>query len=131
MLDRIELTIARREIVALVGRSGCGKSTLLQVIAGLLRPSAGRVEIDRVAVSGPSPRWNVIFQSPSLFPWMTVRENVALGLRFAGRLREARAAVATALHEASVAPEPAPPAAQADASRAERAATLVLPCPTG
>ena len=84
-LSAIDLTVGRGEAVALVGSSGCGKSTLLQIIAGLLRPHAGRVMIGGVAVTRPSPRWNLMFQRPSLFPWMSVSGNVALGLRYAGQ----------------------------------------------
>lgn len=84
VLADVSLTIASGEAVALVGRSGCGKSTLLHIMAGLLKPHHGRVLIGGERVRNPSARWNMMFQSPSLFPWMTVAENVGLGLRFAG-----------------------------------------------
>ena len=86
-LSGIDLAVGRGEAVALVGSSGCGKSTLLQIVAGLLHPHSGRVTIGGVAVTRPSPRWNLMFQRPSLFPWMSVAENVALGLRYAGQRR--------------------------------------------
>jgi NitT/TauT family transport system ATP-binding protein len=94
ILDRVSLRVAPGERVALLGRSGCGKSTLLQIIGGLLRPVAGGVTIDGVAVARPSPRWNLMFQRPLLLPWLAVAQNVALGLRFTGHHREAPARVA-------------------------------------
>lgn len=71
------------EAVVIIGRSGCGKSTLLQVIAGLLPPSQGTVHLEDKLVEAPSPRWVMMFQSPHLFPWMRVAQNVGIGLRFA------------------------------------------------
>ncbi|MCB1510547.1 MAG: ABC transporter ATP-binding protein [Hyphomicrobiaceae bacterium] len=88
-LADISLTIEPGESVALIGRSGCGKSTLLHALAGLLQPSTGSIHIDGVAVSKPSPRWVMMFQQPSLLPWLTVAQNIALGLRFNGRMGEA------------------------------------------
>ncbi len=84
VLDGITLTVPHGQFLALVGRSGCGKSTLLHVIAGLIHPQAGEVRIGGRAVRGPSAKWNVMFQSPSLLPWMTAAGNIALGLRYAG-----------------------------------------------
>ena len=92
-LEDISFSIEPGECVALIGRSGCGKSTLLHIVAGLMRPTAGEVRIDGDAVKAPSPRWVMMFQQPSLFPWLTVAANVALGLRFTGRMREAPARV--------------------------------------
>jgi NitT/TauT family transport system ATP-binding protein len=83
LLD-INLTIPKGQLTALIGRSGCGKSTLLQMIAGLMMPSEGSVKIKGHTVTKPSAKWNMMFQKASLYPWMTVRENAALGLVFAG-----------------------------------------------
>ncbi len=83
VLDRAEAEVAPGEALAILGRSGCGKSTLLHILAGLMRPSAGAVYLDGKAVEGPSPRWVMMFQQPSLFPWMQVAQNVGIGLRFA------------------------------------------------
>ncbi len=88
-LDGVCLTVAKGEMVAVVGRSGCGKSTLLHILAGLLRPDEGRVCIDGAEIVGPSARYNMMFQAPSLFPWMSAAENVGLGLRYAGLDRSA------------------------------------------
>ncbi|MEJ2142403.1 MAG: ABC transporter ATP-binding protein [Gammaproteobacteria bacterium] len=84
-LKEIDLNISQGEKVALIGRSGCGKSTLLHMLAGLLIPSDGCVRINGHQVTRPSAKWNMMFQKPSLYPWMDVRENVALGLTFAGQ----------------------------------------------
>jgi ABC-type nitrate/sulfonate/bicarbonate transport system ATPase subunit len=84
-LENIELRIAPGEKIALIGRSGCGKSTLLHMLAGLLMPSEGCVRIHGHQVSKPSAKWNMMFQKPSLYPWMNVRQNAELGLLLAGR----------------------------------------------
>jgi len=65
VLSGIDLTVARGEAVAVVGRSGCGKSTLLHILAGLLHPTSGSVHVGGHRVTGPSARWNVMFQKPS------------------------------------------------------------------
>jgi len=84
-LQDVQLTIHPGEQVALIGRSGCGKSTLLHMLAGLLMPSEGCVHIRGHMVTRPSAKWNMMFQKPSLYPWMSVRENAELGLLFAGK----------------------------------------------
>lgn len=89
-LENIELQIKPGEKIALIGRSGCGKSTLLHMLAGLLIPSEGCVRIHGHQVSKPSAKWNMMFQKPSLYPWMNVRENAELGLVFAGQRDPAR-----------------------------------------
>ena len=80
--NRVDLEAPPGEALAIIGRSGCGKSTLLHIVAGLLRPPEGKVHLDGNAVEGPSPRWVMMFQAPHLFPWMTVAQNVGVGLRF-------------------------------------------------
>lgn len=90
VLQDISFDVRSGEVLALIGRSGCGKSTLLHLLAGLTHPNAGQVHIGDRPVTGPSNRWVMMFQSPSLFPWMTVFQNVELGLRFDGRRTQAR-----------------------------------------
>ncbi|TCP39998.1 ABC transporter ATP-binding protein [Rhodovulum marinum] len=85
VLEAMDFEIQPGEVVALLGRSGCGKSTLLHMLSGLSQPALGEVVINGNTVQGPSPRWVMMFQAPSLYPWMTVAQNVALGLRFTGR----------------------------------------------
>lgn len=87
-LDNLNFQVEPGEALALVGRSGCGKSTLLHIMAGLMTPTSGKTLIDGRTVSGPSPNWVMMFQKPSLYPWMTVAQNVALGLKFTGRTAE-------------------------------------------
>jgi taurine transport system ATP-binding protein len=90
-LGPIDVHIAEGSFVCVVGPSGCGKSTLLQVLAGLRTPTEGSVEHDARRVAGPSRRRGVVFQqSSSLYPWLTVRGNVELGLRIAGIRRGER-----------------------------------------
>ena len=77
-LDDIDFTVAEGEFIAIVGPSGCGKSTLLKILAGLLPASSGDVKLRGVAVTGPRRDIGVVFQSPVLFPWRTVLDNVLL-----------------------------------------------------
>ena len=75
-----DLQIDQGEFVSIIGHSGCGKSTVLSMIAGLNEISDGAIYIDGRRVTGPGPDRGVVFQSPSLFPWMTAMENVLLGV---------------------------------------------------
>ncbi len=84
VLQDVSLSLKSGEIVALLGRSGCGKSTLLRIISGLTRPSAGTVAIDGRPVDGPAEGVAMVFQSFALFPWLTVLDNVEIGLRAQG-----------------------------------------------
>ena len=98
-LHSIDNVIEPGEICTLIGRSGCGKSTLLHMIAGLLIPTEGCVRIDNKQVNKPSAKWNMMFQEASLYPWMTVTENAALGLLFAGMPKNEATRKVTALLE--------------------------------
>jgi NitT/TauT family transport system ATP-binding protein/sulfonate transport system ATP-binding protein len=80
-LEPIDLDIAPNDFLAILGPSGCGKSTLLRIIAGLDRPSEGHVLLDGQTVRAPGPDRGMVFQSYTLFPWLTVRENICFGLR--------------------------------------------------
>jgi len=80
VLDGIELRVAEGEIVGLLGRSGSGKSTLLRLIAGLSKPNSGNITYLGQPVSGPAPGIAMVFQSFALFPWLTVLDNVQIGL---------------------------------------------------
>ena len=90
VLDRVDLTINRREIVGLLGRSGSGKSTLLRTIAGLVRPSSGELLFKGEVLDRPAAGIAMVFQSFALFPWLTVQENVELGLEARGVPRAER-----------------------------------------
>ena len=83
-LEPTDLTVGDNDFVTILGPSGCGKSTLLRIVAGLDRPSGGRAMLDGRAVTGPGADRGMVFQSYTLFPWLTVRENIAFGLRERG-----------------------------------------------
>lgn len=96
-VDGVDLDVAPGEFVVMLGPSGCGKSTLLSMIAGLEPPTAGTVEADGRPVLGPGPDRCMIFQQSSLYPWLSVADNVGFGLRLRGRPRAERRAVAQRL----------------------------------
>lgn len=85
-LRDLHLAAEKGEFVTLVGPSGCGKSTLLYLIAGLEKPSRGRVLVGGEPVTGPSTRCGILFQEFRIFPWMTVGQNVAFGLSLRNHL---------------------------------------------
>ncbi|MHB0856121.1 MAG: ABC transporter ATP-binding protein [Anaerolineae bacterium] len=93
-LAGFDLEVEQGEFVALLGPSGCGKSTLLRLVAGLERPSAGRVLLDGRLVDGWSAERTLIFQRPNLFPWLSALDNVAFGLEMRGMSRSERRRVA-------------------------------------
>jgi NitT/TauT family transport system ATP-binding protein len=90
VLDDVSLIVEPGEFVALLGPSGCGKSTLLRLIAGLDTPLSGTLREDEARIKGPHPSRVVVFQDPTLFPWRSVWDNVALGLEAQGILKSQR-----------------------------------------
>ncbi|MCB5167519.1 ABC transporter ATP-binding protein [Streptomyces bambusae] len=99
VLERTDLDLPAGSFTALLGPSGCGKSTVLGAVAGFVRPTAGRITVAGVPVTGPGPDRGLVFQQYALFPWRTARGNVEfalkrLGLRRAERRTRALAALA-------------------------------------
>jgi NitT/TauT family transport system ATP-binding protein len=97
VLDEVNFSVKPGEFVALLGPSGCGKSTLLRLVAGLEPPRAGSLREDGLPIAGPFPSRVVVFQDPTLFPWRTVWNNVALGLEAQGVLKSERHRVDAAI----------------------------------
>ena len=89
VLENVNLNIAPGEFIALLGPSGCGKSTLLRLVAGLETPHAGRILADGTPITGPGPDRIVMFQDPTLYPWRSVRANVALSQDISGKVDNA------------------------------------------
>ena len=96
VLEDVDLTIKEGEIVGLLGRSGSGKSTLLRIIAGLISPSSGQAQCRGTTIDGPPVGISMVFQSFALFPWLTVLQNVELGLEAKGVDRAERRRLALA-----------------------------------
>ena len=84
ILDDVHFSLAKGEIVALLGKSGSGKSTLLRIMAGLIPADAGQATYRGKDIHGPAPGVAMVFQSFALFPWLTVQQNVELGLEAQG-----------------------------------------------
>ena len=93
-LEPTDLDVGNNDFVTILGPSGCGKSTLLRIVAGLDHPTSGRVVLDGREVTGPGSDRGMVFQSYTLFPWLTVRENIAFGLRERGISEAERGRVA-------------------------------------
>ena len=83
-LQPTNLDVAHNDFITVLGPSGCGKSTLLRIVAGLDTPTVGQVLLDGQPVTGPGADRGMVFQSYTLFPWLTVRENICFGLREKG-----------------------------------------------
>ncbi len=93
-LQATDLDVAENDFITILGPSGCGKSTLLRIVAGLDTQTAGQVMLDGKPVSGPGADRGMVFQSYTLFPWLSVLDNVCFGLRERGWSREQQLAVA-------------------------------------
>ena len=93
-LEKISLDVEEKEFSVIVGPSGCGKTSLLRLVAGLIRPSEGAIYLDGKPVTKPGPDRGMVFQSYTLFPWLTVQENVEFGLKVGGVAAERRATIA-------------------------------------
>lgn len=88
VLNGISLDIIENEFVCVLGKSGCGKSTFLNLIAGYLKPDKGHIFIADKEVAGPSADCGVVFQGHALFPWYTVKKNIAFGPKIRGKTRK-------------------------------------------
>lgn len=84
----VNVSMYNGEFVSLVGTSGCGKSTILRMIAGLIAPTTGEITINGDKITAPGPDIGMVFQKPTLFPWLTVEDNVAFSLKMQGKLKE-------------------------------------------
>ena len=84
-LDDVDLSVGSEQFVCIVGPSGCGKSTLLRLVAGLIAPTRGTIEVGGRRVDGPREDVGIVFQKPTLFPWASVLDNVLMPLRLMGR----------------------------------------------
>src|SRR5262245_34635024 len=91
-IDNISLTVERNDFFCLLGPSGCGKSTLLNIIAGFEKTTSGEVLVEGVRVEKPGSDRGMVFQQPTLMPWLTVWENVAFHLRLKGIRKSERRA---------------------------------------
>ena len=94
-LDKLSLSVSAGELVSVVGPSGCGKSTLLRLIAGLTEATEGELLVGDEPITAPSAERGLVFQDPSLFPWLTVRRNIEAGLVARGVLKQERGQVDT------------------------------------
>jgi NitT/TauT family transport system ATP-binding protein len=80
VVDDVSYEIRDREFLSVIGPSGCGKTTMMNIVAGFMQPSAGSVTLDGKAIAGPGPDRGVIFQEYGVFPWLSVKDNIAFGL---------------------------------------------------
>jgi ABC-type nitrate/sulfonate/bicarbonate transport system ATPase subunit len=93
-IDEIDLKIKNKEFATILGPSGCGKSTLLRIVAGLIKPTRGAVRLDGKVIGGPGQDRGMVFQSYTLFPWLSVKENIQFGLEISGMPKAKRDEIA-------------------------------------
>ena len=86
-LNEVNLSMKSGEFISLVGPSGCGKSTILRLVAGLIPPTTGYLTVNGSQITGPSPERGMMFQKPTLFPWLTVEKNISFSLKLQGKLK--------------------------------------------
>ena len=86
-LNEVNLSMKSGEFISLVGPSGCGKSTILRLVAGLIPPTTGYLTVNGAQITGPSPERGMMFQKPTLFPWLTVEKNISFSLKLQGKLK--------------------------------------------
>ena len=86
-LNEVNLSMKSGEFISLVGPSGCGKSTILRLVAGLIPPTTGHLTVNGTQITGPSPERGMMFQKPTLFPWLTVEKNISFSLKLQGKLK--------------------------------------------
>ena len=86
-LSSISLEMKSGELISLVGTSGCGKSTILRLIAGLITPTVGTLSVNDKEITGPAPDRGMVFQRPTLFPWLTVEKNIGFSLKMQNKLK--------------------------------------------
>ncbi|MGM9588583.1 MAG: ABC transporter ATP-binding protein [Faecousia sp.] len=86
-LTSVTTTMESGEFISMVGPSGCGKSTMLRLVAGLITPTTGKLEVNGKEITGPAPDRGMMFQKATLFPWLTVRDNIAFSLKMQGKLK--------------------------------------------
>ena len=86
-LSSISLEMKSGEFISLVGTSGCGKSTILRPIAGLITPTVGTLSVNDKEITGPAPDRGMVFQRPTLFPWLTVEKNIGFSLKMQNKLK--------------------------------------------
>ena len=91
-LEDIDLAVTDGEFVSIVGPSGCGKSTILRLVAGLIVPTSGTLTLNGIPITGPDPERGMVFQRPTLFPWLTVEQNLSFSPRMMKRQGEMREA---------------------------------------
>lgn len=93
-LQNTSFSVTQNEFITILGPSGCGKSTILKIIAGLEEPSSGKVLLDGREIKGPGSDRGMVFQSYTLFPWLTVQQNIEFGLDVAGKAKSERQDIA-------------------------------------
>ncbi len=86
-LNDVSITMESGEFISLVGPSGCGKSTILRLVAGLITPTLGKVSVNDEEVTKPHPSRGMVFQKPTLFPWLTVEKNIGFSLEMQDKLK--------------------------------------------